>query len=318
MFNTTTCSPLQNNFYTACSLDHGGRRCNSFMCAFDLSTFILIAVLSPLAVAGNVMTLVAIWKKTFQRTPFHILLSGLAFTDLLTGLIAQPFLAVNKFVYSSNPAIVIDKPAFAMALRVIGEVGATYFIAITIFLITLMSVERWLHMSRRSLVTSRRGCFTVIILLLLPVPLVVTRSLHIINETKGSDLDSTIIALMLFCYLVTAFAYFKVYRIIRHHQQQVQSNETSQNFGHQAIDLAKYKKSVASMLYIILLFSICFLPYTVSSGVYIFVGYSLELYVINTISLLLLFLSSLLNPCLYFWRMNDIRNGVKQLVCRNS
>ncbi len=43
-------------------------------------------------------------------------------------------------------------------------------------------------------------------------------------------------ASVLTCYLITSFAYFKVYRIIRHHQQQVQASETSQNFGQPAID----------------------------------------------------------------------------------
>ena len=162
MANKTACSQL-SYFYTACNVDDKGRKCNSFIYAFNLSIFVIIAVLSPLAVAGNTLILVAIWKRTFVRTPFHILLSGLAFTDLCTGLIAQPFVTVNTFSSAANPGIVREKPLLTMTLLAIGDVSATYFIAITILLITLMSVERWLHMSRRSLITSRRRCFTIII-----------------------------------------------------------------------------------------------------------------------------------------------------------
>ena len=128
-----------------------------------------------------------------------------------------------------------------LTIEAIGEVSATYSIAITVFLITLMSVERWLHMSRRSLVTSRRGYFTVIGLLLLPVPLVVLRYFHIINENDGHELMTTIIIMMLFCYLTTAFAYFRVYQAICRHQQRGQASEPAQNIGHPSIDLANYK-----------------------------------------------------------------------------
>ncbi len=317
MAKLPTCS-MPKDYYTACSLDVEGRKCHFFLCAFTLSICTIIAVLSPVAVAGNALILAAIWKKTFVRTPFHILLSGLALTDLCTGLIAQPFVAANTFLYSANPGIAREKPVLVMALRVIGEASATYSVAITILLITLMSIERWLHMSRRSLVTSRRGRFTVVLLLLLPVPLVVFRFLDTTNGNYGHGWTTTIIMLMLSCYLTTAFAYFKVYRIIRHHQQQVQSHVTSQNFGRQAIDLAKYKRSVASMLYILLLFSLCFLPLIVSAGVALVVGFKPELYAVNMLTLLLLFLSSSLNPGLYVWRMKNIRNGVKELFCRDS
>ena len=217
---------------------------------------------------GNSLILAAIWKKTFPRTPSHILLSGLAFTDFCTRLIAQPFLASKTLVFSANPGIAKDRPMLALTIEAIGEASVTYSIAITVFLITLISVERWLHMSRRSLVTSRRGYFTVTALLLIPVPLVVLRFLDIINENDGHELMITIITLMLLCYLTTAFAYFKVYQVIRSHQMHVQASEPAQNFGHPSIDLAKYKKSVATILNVILLFSLCFLPYVVYAGVY--------------------------------------------------
>ena len=288
------------------------------MGSFALATGAIIAVLSPIAVAGNALILAAIWKKTFVRTSFHIFLSGLAITDLCTGLIAQPFYATASFMYAANSRQEKDGSLLYLILRTIGDSSAIYFISITVVLMTLMSIERWLHMSRRSLATSRRGCFTIIILLLIPIPVVVCRVLGNEGEISETTIYIIIMALMLCCYLTTAFAYSKVYRIIRHHQQQVQANEASQKYGRQAIDLAKYKKSVASILYIIVLFSVCFIPFIVSSGVYVSATGSFEKGVAIMMSKVLLFLSSSLNPALYVWRMNDIRNGVKQLFCRES
>jgi len=316
MANFTACFPWPPlKTYIACSVDDTGRLCDPFVCAFTFWSSIIIAVLSPVAVAGNALILAAIWKKTFPRTPFHILLSGLAFTDLCTGLIAQPFVASKTLVFSANPGIAKEKPMLVLTIEAIGEVSATYSIAVTVFLITLMSVERWLHMSRRSLVTSRRGYFTVTALLLIPVPLVVLQYLDIVNENDGRELITTIVTMMLFCYLTTAFAYFKVYQVIRRHQHNVRVSKPAQNIGRPGIDLAKYKRSVATILYILSLFSLCFLPFVVSAGVYISIGPSSAVYVVSNVSLSLLFLSSSLNPGLYLWRMKDIRYGVQKVLC---
>ncbi len=175
-----------------------------------------------------------------------------------------------------------------------------------------MPIERWLHLSRRSLVTSRRGCFTVIILLLIPTPTVAYRVVANVDETQARNIYIMTISQMLVCYLCTSFSYLKVYRIIRHHQQQVQASETSKNFGRQAIDLAKYKKSMASILYIVVLFSFCVIPFIVSCWVFINVPITFKTVVAMRVSLALLFSLSSLNPGLYVWRMKDIRDGVKQ------
>ena len=124
----------------------------------------------------------------------------------------------------------------------------------------------------------------------------------------GTVLKMTI-ANFSFCYVIMSYAYFKVYQIIRRHQ----ANRKSQNFGQPAIDLAKYKKSVATMLYIFLVFSMCFLPFAVSGAVALITTAEVTEKTMN-IPLVLVFLSSSLNPGLYIWRMRDIRRGLKQLL----
>ena len=299
MFNNTTPSPT-NNPETAL--------------IFSFVTCTIIAVLSPVAVAGNALILAAIWKKTFVRTPFHIFLSGLAFSDLCTGL-AQPFYVSPALMHWVNPRVVVTKTSLLITITLIGKSSAVYSISVTTLLMALMSVERWLHMSRRSLVTTRRGCFTVVILLLVPIPIVVCCVLSTVYQRYRTATEIMLITVLLSCYLITSFAYFKVYRVIRHHQQQVQANETSQNLSRQAIDLAKYKKSVASMLYIVVLLSFCFIPYVLITAVRLNLGDSSEIVLAQIFSAVPLFLSSSLNPGLYLWRMRDVRNAVKQLSC---
>ena len=120
---------------------------------------------------------------------------------------------------------------------------------------------------------------------------------------------------LLSCYLATSVAYFKVFRIIRRHQQQIGGNQSCQSVDQRAIDLAKYKKSVISILYILILFSFSFLPVTVILLLLVKWGESKRTWEPYHASLVFLFLSSSLNPGLYIWRMRDIRDGVKSLFC---
>ena len=307
-------STQQEAFSFSCSSVDENWRNEPFYYTATFSTTILIAILSPVAVVANALILAVIWKKTFVKTPFHILLSGLIIADLCTGLVAQPFVVAVDLIQLIQSKEICDNPKLFLALLGIANGSATYFISNTMVFITLISIERWLHMYRRSLVTAHRGYFTIAMVLVLPIPLVAVRlSSDVKYDTYSREVYATTLAVMLVCFVTTSFAYFKVYQIIRQHQQQVQEHDMSRNFGQPAIDLAKYKKSVVSILYILLLFSVCFLPFLVSNDMLLYFGVSLELGVAFGVSMLLLFLSSALNPGLYLWRMNDIRNGFKQL-----
>ena len=93
-----------------------------------VASHVIIALLSPVAVVGNAVVLTAIWKRSFQRTPFHILLSVLAFTDLCTGmatlLMSIPYLLLHTFETVSQIGISIE----------------AYLVSLTILVITLMSI----------------------------------------------------------------------------------------------------------------------------------------------------------------------------------
>ena len=76
-------SPNSSNDFSDQNLDSLGNE-------LIYSTAVVIALLSAPAVVGNALILATIWRRTFLRTSFHSILSGLAVTDFLTGLISQP------------------------------------------------------------------------------------------------------------------------------------------------------------------------------------------------------------------------------------
>ncbi|CAH3163006.1 unnamed protein product [Pocillopora meandrina] len=203
-----------------------------------------MAMLSPVAVVGNAIILATIWRRTFPRTTFHILLSGIALSDLCTGLIAQPCYAASILISPTKHSNVKDNPKLAAILHTVGEATANFFVSVTILTITAMSIERWLYMSRGSFITCRRRYFALIVVLFLPVPTVVILVLIHQNFRYRKIYEVIIITQFSFCYTIVLFAYYKVYKIIRRHEQQIKASEVSaQRFGQNTRDPFEIKLS---------------------------------------------------------------------------
>ena len=133
-------------------------------------------------------------------------------------------------------------------------------------------------------------------------------------------------SLSVICLAITSFSYFKVFCIIKRQQLQVVAiNQASQNLGQPAaINLTKYRKSVSTILYILLLFWGTFLPQAICVSIVFFNNNRADAkmaYSIFHVAATLCFLSSALNPLLYNWRLKDIRQEVKLLIrkiaCKN-
>ena len=312
--NTTVTSPY-GSFLGLCSFDGVAR---DHISAFNEVKFLIslmIALMSPIAATGNALILMTIWKTPSLRTASYAILCALAFTDLCTGLVTQPFFVAAEMICLKKPQDIEDSVSFLVTAKVIAEGCGTYFTTLTVLVMTFMSTERWLHMfSRRSLVTGRRIRFTLTALFLVPIPAAIFRSFQFLKGIDGLVLNIISFAVLLLCLFVTTVSYFKVFRIIRHHQQQVRTSEPSQNFGQPAIDLAKYKKSVFSILYIVLLFYLSFLPFLLFLGVHSSFQNHSEVELAFLVTNVFFFLSSSVNPFIYLCRMNDIRNGVRELL----
>ena len=185
-----------------------------------------------------------------------------------------------------------------------------------------MSIERWLQMTRRSLVTVRKTCLVVVALLFVAIPVTAFRVLYASKGTHRLQSNISIISALLFCLGITSAFYLATFRMIRRHQHQIQPNESNQNFGQPAINFAKYKRSVFSILYILAVFYSSFLPICISVVLNQVLNDPEFTKAFFDVAMVFLFLSSSLNPLLYLWRMKDIWNEVgqmvKQILCKEN
>lgn len=87
-----------DNHLNFCYLGGVVRNSSFTLNVVTISTSVVLAVLSPVAVGGNILIMVVIWRNQTLRTPSYILLSGLAFTDFCTGLITPPLFVASRLI----------------------------------------------------------------------------------------------------------------------------------------------------------------------------------------------------------------------------
>ena len=295
-------SRLQGSWCSFLAFPNGSER-TSIYYTVTLTTSVVTSLLGPMAIVANALMLAAIWKNPSLRTPSYVLLAGLALTDFCTGLLTQPFYVVYKLGDLSG-----NIKMFCIG-GVVSESAGYYFSSLTGTMMTITAVERWLHMSRRSLLTVRRVVTLYITCL---VALLLFFAGHIYNRSSTNKFFSPFIVLLLLGaalnFSLTLFAYFKVFQIIRKHQNQVQANQNS-------IDIEKYKKSVFTILYILAILLLGYTPYLVCVLVISVVDLGIvSWYGIFNACATIVLSSSVLNPLLYCWRIKEIRNSVRVIV----
>ncbi len=269
-----------------------------------LTSSVVTSLLAPMAVVANAFILAAIWKNPSLRTPSYVLLAGLAFTDFCSGLLCQPFFVIYQLTRLAG-----NSKMFCIA-GVITESVGHYLSTLTGLVMTIIAVERWLYMSRRSLLTVRR---LVIIYIASVILLIAFFAGYMYNWYYTKDFFSVFIVTLVsgaaLCFVLTVFAYFKVFKLISQHQSQVQ---TYQN----AIDINKYRKSVFTILYIVLIFLLSNVPYVCCLLVFSITdkfGTNLSSAALNACGAIV-FSSSFVNPLLYYWRIKEIRESVKRIA----
>ena len=268
------------------------------------SLCVLNFVFSPVAVFGNILVIRALWKASSIPANIKKLFLSLAISDLAVGLFAQLMYAVvlNMAVDGGHdfellcPTILT---AFYFSLSLL--VCASFLNVTAIAVDRLLAIT--LHLRYQELVTSKR-----IIIALVSVWLTsgVVASLFV-----SLDIHSVIVVVIVefVGVLLTTVAYIRIFRAVRHHQNQIHSQLQHQNA--QAMELLREKKAAFNAVHFYVIFVACYLPNLCSSILLITdssqTSFCLAFHATTAISLL----NSSINPVVYCWRYREIRQIIK-------
>ncbi|XP_078384770.1 adenosine receptor A3-like, partial [Oculina patagonica] len=229
-------------------------------------------------------------------------------TDLLVGLISEPSTALYDLFLVTEHRL-SDLCFYSAA---IATVSFTILSAVSLLTMTAISVDRLLALllglRYRHIVTLRRVRALVIFFW---IPSITFASMSFWKFTIPKTYNYILILL---CVFVSTFCYSKIFCTLQQQQIQVHQHEEPTNGGGNLLNIARYKKSVSTALWVEVTLVACYLPYSIVVAVVTIHGSSPFLDVIWELTGTLVYLNSSFNPILYCWKIPEVRQEVKKTV----
>ena len=272
---------------------------------------VLNSFLSVTAFFGNALILIALHKESSLHPPSKLLLRCLSTTDLCVGLISEP-LTVIYWMSVAN-----EHWKICRYVSVASFVTASVLCAVSLMILTTISVDRLLALllglRYRQVVTLKRTFVIVINSWILSI---VTTSLWFWNPLI--TMWYSLIGVSM-CLLVSTFSYTKIFLTLRRHQNQVQGHVQQPNKTNQ-LNITRYRKAVYTAIWLQLTLVACYLPYGIAEALVTSRGRSSPVFHFRIYTATLVHLNSSLNPILYCWKIEEVREAVKsttrQVLCR--
>ena len=265
---------------------------------YRITLCVIHAFICLTAVFGNSLILITIWKTSSLHSVANILLSSLAVSDLALGLFCEPLYLT--LVWSKMETV-------KLLVRICGA----FFFSTSFSTITAIGIDRLLalqlHLRYKALVTAFR--VNCVVALIWVYSGIYSTILWFRNHLDIAIVESVYIMLI----LVTNFVvYLKIYLIVRRHQRQIQTDNQQERNNN--VNVKRFKKSAVKTFLVFIFLLSCNMPYSIVALMH-FEGLSVSRSFF-TAAFTLVFLSSALNPFLFYWRDREIRTAMKQMLYR--
>jgi len=258
--------------------------------------------LSIAACLGNALILVSLHKVSSIYPPTKHFFLCLAVTDLSVGIVVQPLYAI----FIMSPLIKMNVNEL-FTMRRVHYALSWIFCGVSILTSTAISVDRLLALllglRYRPVVTLRRVRLVIICFWFISVSLGSIRNSRSDIAFKAA---STLLPLSL---IVSIFCYTRIFFKLRH--QQVQVPQGQANEGEIPLNIARYKKSVSSILWVQVVLVACYAPWGIALVLYVNGIWNDMAWLVTET---LIYLNSSLNPILYCWKIRAVKQAAQQTI----
>ena len=268
-------------------------------------------LLSLLAIFGNTVIICALTRTSCTLSPSKRLLLGLAISDLGVGLAVQPlYITVIVKILLSNSHV------FQCHSKIAFVVVGTFLAGVSFFTLSAISFDRFLaidlHLRYRGIVTEKRMTFVLVVLW--GVSAIAAVGYIFMGDITREAVSTTFNIIF---FVTTTITFVRIYLVVRRHRLQIKTQQRSTQESYKEFAMEKRKfKSAMSVLYVYIIFTACYLPYTSTMLVIATTGHGVYLKGIFQLGMTLGFLNSSLNPIIFCWRMREIRGYVLEILTR--
>ena len=286
----------------ACSTEFTGEVHNHFIVLLVLNGFVAITTF-----LGNTLILVALHKESSLHAPSKLLFRNLATADLCVGITAEP-LFVPYLISSLN-----ERWNICRYINEVFNITGHILCGVSLFTLTAISVDRLLALllglRYRQVVTLNRIYRIVVVFWGLCTT---GATLILWNERITTWFICVIVAL---CVVTSIFSYTKIFLTLRHNRIHAQGNvHQGQPSQTVQLNIARYKRTVSSALWVQLALVVCYLPFAVVEVLHLQGGVTSDFIVASPYSANLTLLNSTLNPILYCWKIREVRQPVRETL----
>jgi len=284
----------------------------SYSNAVEISRIILLTIVPILmifTILANSAYIVTLWKKSSLHTPSNMLLGALAMSDVLVAIVGEPLWMVQIF-YTTNGH------EFQIVSQKVKVRTMYYFVLLSFFNIVSVSIDRyvavfhpyWYHVKA----TCKTHCMVGIAVY--AISIIAFTPLAIIARKKLNTVSYIYIALMGLSLTTTSYCNLKILSLVKTNTRQVTDVTNGAN---QKVRQIQEKNKAVIIAIVTVLFFICYTPFTIHVAItdldkakYTYID-ALGCYW-TTIFVLL---NSMLNPIVYYVRVQRVRNAFKELIC---
>ena len=292
--------------------------------AANIITSIFDFLVAITATVSNPLIVYVILKNRSLHSPSNTLLGFLAVTDLFVGSLVAPLSILTKF------GEMVNNEDFYCVAGVMNSLLGYTTGTLTFLTLALISVERYLairlHLKYANIITIKKILRVETIMWLLLFALASLR----FWDTHELFFRPVLIMGTALCTGVIVFNYSKILVHVRQHRQQILNRvSVSMNTRNNKVSitnsinseerkiLARQKKSTRTVIYILLLFFLCYFPvfaYQVAAALVRYGEHNQALRITYRIAFTLAEVNSSLNPALYCLRITELREAVMRVV----
>ena len=268
---------------------------------------VIYILLGIAAIVGNTLILIALHKETSLHRPSKVLLQNLVASDLCLG-----------FVQLVNGALGISFLQgwwhICRLLFFVNSIAANILITVSLWTITAISVDRLLalllRLRYRPVVTLGKIYAVAIASWVNGIS---TATLWCFSLVAWKVVVGTNIAL---CLITSTYSYTRIFFRLRHQHTKVRNNLREPQNQTSRVDLTRYRKTVASALWLVLAMLFCYSPFFLLAPFAFreFENIPSAFIIPLKTTLLLMYFNSTLNPILYCWRIQEVRRAVKDTL----